>query len=280
MRGSADQQTARSDVLLFLGCAVLGLVAMALPHTWTLSFAAKVRQTVLRPIVALQARAVQDRTARFQLASIQHSRDSLALLVGQQFAIRRENENLRALLGVRARPAQATVAADVLHQPTITDARMLLLDVGSAEGVHSFDAVITADGLIGAVISLGPHSSAVMTWVHPDFAASAVTADGRVFGFLHSSRSKSAVPILELQGVALRDSLAVGTVVMTAGAGGTYPHGIPVGRIVSVAGDTTGYDRVYHVVPFASPGDASHVVILIGPRDSVTAALPPRAPPP
>jgi rod shape-determining protein MreC len=279
MRGSGDQQTARSDILLFIGCTAVALIAMALPHRWTLSFAARVRQTALRPVVALQARASQDRRSRFELSKVQRSNDSLAVLVQQQFSVRRENDNLRALLGVRARPLQATVAADVLHQPTVTDARMLLLDVGSADGVRLFDPVITADGLLGSIISEGAHSRSAMTWAHPDFAASAVTADGRVFGFVHPSRTKSAVPILELHGVALRDSLPMGTVVMTAGAGGTYPRGIAIGRVVSVTTEVNGYDHIYHVVPFASPGDASHVVVLVSPRDSAR-STPTPAPPP
>jgi cell shape-determining protein MreC len=62
--------------------------------------------------------------------------------------------------------------------------------------------------------------------------------------------------------------------VLTAGAGGTYPRGIPIGRIVAIGRDENGYDRIYRVVPFASPGGASHVVVLISPRDSIY----PRAP--
>ena len=105
---------------------------------------------------------------------------------------------------------------------------MLLLDVGTANGVRVFDPVVTADGLIGSIVSAGPHSSNALTWVNPDFAASAMTADGRVRGFVHAANvSRASGPMLELHGVALRDSLAIGTIVMTAGAGGVYPDRHP-----------------------------------------------------
>lgn len=270
MRGPARQEAARSDVPLLVGCTALALLALALPRSWGLSVATGLRQTALRPIVALQARAAQDRRSRFELAQVQHRYDSLAVLVQQQEALRRENDNLRGLVGVRARLSHPTVSAEVLHRPTITDTRMLLLDVGTAQGVRMFDPVVTAEGLIGSVVSAGPTSSSAMTWANPDFSAAAVTADGRVSGFIHPSASVGvAGPILELHGIALRDSLAVGTVVLTAGAGGTYPRGIPIGRIVSIGRDENGYDRVYRVIPFASPGAASHVVVLTSPRDSL-----------
>ena len=276
MRGAGGQETARSDVLLFVGCVALALLALALPRSWALTFASGLRQTALRPLIALNARATRDRTARFKLATVEHTSDSLAVLVQGQEALRRENENLRGLVGVRASQSHPTVSAQVLHRPTMTDTRMLLLDVGTADGVQMFDPVLTADGLIGSIVTAGRHNSSALTWANPDFSASAVTADGRVSGFIHPSTTGSgAGTILELQGIALRDSLAVGTVVMTAGAGGTYPRGIRIGRVASIGTDVNGYDRIYRVVPFASPGDASHVVILIAPRDSVFLKAPP-----
>jgi rod shape-determining protein MreC len=270
MRGAAGQETARSDILMLVGCTALALFALALPRAWGLAVATGLRQTALRPLVALQARADHDRRSRFDLARVQRSHDSLAVLVQQQDALRRENDNLRGLLGLRARLSHPSVPAEVLHRPTITDTRMLLLDVGTDNGVRMFDPVVTAEGLIGSVVSAGATTSSAITWANPDFSASAVTADGRVSGFIHPSTSVGvAGPILELHGIALRDSLAVGTVVLTAGAGGTYPRGIPIGRVVSIGRDENGYDHIYRVIPFASPGAASHVVVLTSPRDSL-----------
>ncbi|MGH7594640.1 MAG: rod shape-determining protein MreC [Gemmatimonadales bacterium] len=277
MRGHA----ARSDVLLFAGCIAVALLALALPRHWTLAVAAALRQTAFRPVVALQTRASQDRTSRFDLALVRRSHDSLAILVQQQSALRLENQDLRGLLGVRARLTHPTVSAEILHQPTPTDARMLLLDVGSADGVRMFDPIVTAQGLLGSIVSAAPHSSSALTWANPDFAASAVTADGRVSGFVHPAAANGASgPRLEMLGVALRDSLAVGTVVMTAGAGGTYPFGIPIGRVVSIGREENGYDRIYRVVPFAYPGDATHVLVLVAPRDSIYPRTSPVVPAP
>ncbi|MGH7582692.1 MAG: rod shape-determining protein MreC [Gemmatimonadales bacterium] len=274
MRGAAEREAARSDLLLFAGCVALALLALALPRSWTLAFADAVRRTALRPVVALQSRAVQDRIARFRITSIERSRDSLALLVQAQVSLQRENDNLRALLALRPRLAHRAAIAEVLHQPGLTDSRMMLLDVGSADQVKMFDPVVAPAGLIGYVVGVGPHSSTALTWDHPDFAASAVTADGRVNGFVRpASHAGLRSTILELQGVALSDSLRAGTTVMTAGAGGTFPRGIPIGRVVSARRGANGYDRIYQVVPFATPGDVGDVMVLISPRDSLFPAV-------
>jgi rod shape-determining protein MreC len=270
VRGAAGQETARSDILLLVGCTALALLAIALPRSWGLSVATDLRQTALRPLVALQARAEHDRRSRFELAQVQRSHDSLAVLVQQQDGLRRENENLRGLIGVRARLSHPSVSAEVLHRPSVIDTRMLLLDVGTSDGVRVFDPIVTAEGLIGSIVSAGSTTSSAITWANPDFSASAITADGNVTGFIHPSTSAGlSGPILELHGIAQRDSLAIGTVVLTAGAGGTYPRGIPIGRVVSIGRDENGYDRIYRVIPFASPGGASHVVVLTSPRDSI-----------
>jgi rod shape-determining protein MreC len=211
------------------------------------------------------------------LAAIQFSRDSLAQLVLQTASVREENDNLRGLMELQARVVRPFVAAEILHRPTPVDPRMLLLGGGEKRGVAAFDPVVTAEGLVGYVWSVGPASAAALTWQHPEFRASAVTGDGRVLGIVSpTTPSDGGHVILQLRGVALRDSLELGTVVYTAGLGGVYPRGIPIGTVREVALDALGYERIYFVWPFVNPGSASHVSVITAPRDSVFLPLPTR----
>lgn len=275
MRDQGSRETARSDLVLLAGCVVLALLALALPRSWAATLTATIRETAFRPVVAAQSRAVADRTAREGLRAIEHSRDSLALLVQNFAATARENENLRALLALRARVMRPYLPTEILHQPAVTDDRMALLSVGTSDGVRRFDPVVTSDGLIGYVWSASRHSSAAYTWAHPEFRAAAVTADGSVSGLISASPSTDASrTVLQLRGVALRDSLAVGTAVFTSGLGGVFPRGIPIGRISAIERDQFGYERVYRVTPFAHPALATHVLVLTSPRDPLFLPLP------
>lgn len=268
----------REDFLLFAACLLLALLAYGMPRSWASSLVQGVRRTALWPVVTVQARAVEDRSARFRLESIQRERDSLAIMVMEQDAIRQENAQLHGLLELRPRLSKTYLATSVVHRPTPTDSRMLLIADGTASGVRQFDPLVTGSGLVGFVSNVSPASAAVMTWQHPDFRASVVTGDGEVYGVVSAGSSgEGGLPVLQLRGVALRDSLAAGTVVYTAGLGGVYPRGIPVGTIESVHPDEFGYERIYRVRPYVNPGSVTHATVLTAPRDSIFLPLP--APP-
>jgi rod shape-determining protein MreC len=275
MRTRGGQGAVQGDLLLLGICTAIALAALALPSNWSAALSAGIRRTILRPLVAAQTRAEQDRLARFDLSAIQYARDSLAQIVQQTEAVRGENDNLRGLLGLQNRVRRPFVATEVLHRPTPMDSRMLLLGGGEIRGIAAFDPVVTAEGLVGYVWSVGPGSSTALTWQHPEFRASAVTGDGRVLGIVSpTAPTAGGHVVLQLRGVALRDSLAIGTVVFTAGLGGVYPRGIPIGTVREVALDALGYERLYLVWPFVNPGRTSHVTVITAPRDSVFLPLP------
>ena len=83
---------------------------------------------------------------------------------------RRENDNLRSLLGLRHRLAQPYLPAEVLHRGIPTDPRTLLIGIGTVDGVHEYDPVVGPEGLIGYVWRAGPRASTVMTWATPNSA--------------------------------------------------------------------------------------------------------------
>ncbi len=263
MREFGGRDAPGGDLLLLIGCLLVALIAYALPGAWAAEVVAGLRSTALRPVVALQARAARDRTARFRLETIETERDSLALVAMADSAVRLENRELRALLALPPRAPTRWTPAEVLHQPTPTDARMLLIGVGSDVGIRPLDPVITANGLLGMIRDVGPRSAAVLTWMHPDWRASAVTGNGAVMGILAPTVvGGSGQSLLELRGVALRDSLPVGTLVFTSGLGEVYPRMIPVGRVTARIPDPLGYERRYLVTPFSNPALVGHVIVL------------------
>ncbi|HRP08701.1 MAG TPA: rod shape-determining protein MreC [Gemmatimonadales bacterium] len=266
MRDFGGRDERSGDLVLLAVCFSVALLGYLLPRQWTADLVGAVRRTALRPVVMLQSRAAQDRTARFQLEELRTDRDSLALLVLADTAVRRENEELRSMLAIRARQPIGWIPAEVLHRPVPTDQRLLTLDAGSDQGVSQFNPVLTPEGLLGFVWSVGPRSSAVLTWMHPDWRASAVALEGAINGILTPSGDITrGNAILELRGVAPRDSVPDGTVVYTSGLGGVYPAMIPVGTVVGVRDDPLGYERLYQIVPFASPAMVQQVMIMTSP---------------
>jgi rod shape-determining protein MreC len=270
MRDFGGRDAPSGGLALVAGCLVVALLAYVIPRPWSATIVTVVRQSALRPVVRLQARAEQDRTSRFRLEEIQATRDSLAVEVLADSSLRQENAALRAMLGLRERSTTPWVSAQVLHRPIPTDARTLMLDAGTNRGIARYHAVITPEGLLGYVWSVSGLTATVLTWMHPEWRASAVTGDGEVMGILVPAVvGISGQPLLELRGVALRDSLELGRVVYTSGLGGVYPRMIPVGRVIESLSDPMGYERLYRVAPFVAPGRAGHVMVLTSAADSI-----------
>jgi rod shape-determining protein MreC len=183
-----------------------------------------------------------------------------------------ENERLRQLLSLSRRLRTRYVAAEVLHQSQATDGRTLLLSAGSREGVSAFDPVVAPEGLVGVILNVADRSSIVMTWAHPEFRVSAFTVTGNAAGVVAPSAGGEGG--LEFRGVPYRDSVPVGTLVLSSGLGGVYPKGIPVGTVTGVVREQAGWERVYRLQPAANPGSAAHVLVLIAPEGDLARAFP------
>lgn len=267
MARTDGRPSSRRDTGLLAACLGLALLLLFLPQSWTQRFALTIRETALRPVIWLQLRAEEGRTGRARLEAALAQRDVAVLAARDAARMTAENRALRALLELPPREATRFLAADVLHQPLPTDERTLLIGVGTAQGARSFLPAITPEGLVGVVVRAGSASSLVNTWAHPEFRVSATTEDGAVLGIVApGGEADLASATLEFRGVAYRDTVPEGAVVVTSGLGGVYPRGLPIGRVAGVRREEQGWERVYRVVPFVNPGTVDHVVLLLGSR--------------
>jgi rod shape-determining protein MreC len=263
-RSGFEERTSRSDNLLLLACLVLSLGAIALPDRWSLSLSDGLRSTALAPVLWLQERAAEGRTSRSRLLTLQAQRDSAALASQRLGEVEAENARLRAMLQLPAREGFKAHPAEVLHQTVPTDGRTVILSVGRNGGIAAGNPVIAPEGLVGVVLSAGPGSAVAMTWAHAEFRVSAATQDGAVLGIVAPSPNTDASQTyLELRGVAFRDTVETGTLVVTSGLGGVYPRGIPIGRVAGVRKEELGWERIYRLAPLANPGRISHVLVLV-----------------
>jgi rod shape-determining protein MreC len=266
---ASDRRYTRRDSVLFVLCLGMSMVALFAPGDWGMGVATTLRQTVLAPLVWLQGRAEEGRTSRVRFRAVTMERDSAAYLAQFLPSLRAENERLRQLLRLSHRLNVSYVAAEVLHQPQATDGRTLLLNVGTRQGVAPFNPVISPEGLIGMVLSVSRTSSIAMSWAHPEFRVSGFTIGGNALGVVAPSiEGPNNEGGLEFRGVPYRDSVPLGTLVLSSGLGGVFPKGIPVGTVMGTVREEAGWERVYRLRPAANPGSAAHVLVLVASRTS------------
>lgn len=260
----ADWSPVRADLRAVVACLAFSLLALLLPASWTIPLSGLIRETVLWPVVWVERRAEEDRAGRARLLEALAERDSLRMALRELPELATENARLRATLDLRDRlPASRAVTVEVLRQGLPTAASSLVLSAGRGQDVAPFLPVITEEGLLGVIAAAGRSTSVAYTWAHEEFRVSAVTEDGAVLGIVAPSTEGVAErALLEFRGVAYRDTVPEGTLLVTSGLGGVYPRGIPVGRVRGVRREELGWERIYLVVPAVNPGTVRVAMVL------------------
>src|SRR5213596_4167090 len=262
----ADRYASRGDTFALLVCVLLSAVAMSLPARIRDPLARGLRQTVLAPFLALQQQIERLSASLARYDAVVSQRDSAALAATFLPELRGENARLRSLLGLGTRLSSGYVPAEVLQAPEPSSALSFIVSAGKNLGVKPLSAVVSPEGLVGIVSSVDAKTSVVVSWAHPEFRASAMAADGSVYGIVapHGSEGPRAW-LLELQGVAYSQLVPDGATILTSGLGGVLPRGIPLGTVLGVAGEAEGWERTYLVRPAVHPAGVTHVMILTGP---------------
>ncbi|MEO7964646.1 MAG: rod shape-determining protein MreC [Gemmatimonadaceae bacterium] len=271
----AARSGSRLDTGLLIACVLLALFATVLPLPVREAIASSLRRTVVAPILGLQERAVRARNAFVERDLVMARYDSLALRVTEMRELEAENVQLRGLLALGRKLRFGFLPAEALHG----DDDFLTLTVGSQAGAKTGAAVIAPDGLVGKVTTVDPGSSIAIMWTHRDFRASAMSSDGKVFGIvrahvsaegseLRESRNTPERYLLEIRGVAFRDTLRPGARIATSGLGGVFPRGIPIGTVLGEIKTSEQWSRTYLMRPAVRPQDVTNVMMLLPQRST------------
>ena len=150
----------------------------------------------------------------------------------QAAAIARENSQLRAFLGWQQQTPWKLKLANVVLRDTANWWRTVQIDLGSRDGFRENLPVLTTDGLIGRVSSVGVTRAQVVLLGDPNCRVSArVENQAHDMGIISASGPLDN-PLVQLTYLARGANLKSGENVVTSGQGGIYPAGIPIGQIV------------------------------------------------
>jgi rod shape-determining protein MreC len=173
-----------------------------------------------------------------QLENLRRENSQLKVQALQAAATARENDQLRAAIGWHQQvPWKLKLARVVMRDPA-NWWRTVEINLGSRDGLTNNLPVLTADGLVGRVSSVGLYSSQVVLIGSPGGpndpnckASALVENQAHDMGIISASDplDNSIVELTYLSGGA---NLKPGQSVITSGLGGVFPKGIPIGQIV------------------------------------------------
>ena len=250
------------DVAIAGAILLAGLILFFLPTVYQEPIRTALRNTVLKPFLMAQEQIATRRARGVDVSELRAQRDSLSALVAAQATLAEENRKLRELNGLRARSGTAFRPAEVLRVGVPGGESTFMINIGRAEGVTVNAPVLAPGGLLGRVIVVDEHSAQVMDWTHPEFRASAMTADGEAYGLVEARRGRfREEDLLALTGAPFHTDIQPGRTVVTSGRGGIYPRGIPLGTVIGIEEADTGWRKSYLLRPAARPEGASHVLV-------------------
>jgi rod shape-determining protein MreC len=179
--------------------------------------------------------------------------------------LRRENEQLTALLQLRQGLDFQTQAAAVIARESLEGRKVVVVDLGTDNGIKVGHVVIAAGGaLVGRVIDVGPTFASILlvsdssSTVIGQVASTAAT--GKVVGQPGGA--------LVMQDVDSTAAVAIGQEVFTAGislGGGLrspYPKGLLLGQVIDVSRDPNEVVQTLYLQP-AAPLDRLEFVLVI-----------------
>ena len=245
----AAAQRAAVPFLIFLSALfiVLGKADIVLFERLRIAVAdaaAPVLQAVAQPI-ATAASGVRNIEAVFSVyGENRRLRDENERLLQWQEVARRleaENARLRGLVKFTPESAVRDVAARVIGNSGGAFARNVLVNAGSREGVTRGQAAATGEGLVGRIAEVGDHSARVLLVSDLNSRIPVVLDDTRERAVMAGDNSDQP-RLLYLRANA---QVKVGERIVTGGAGGVFPPGIPVGAVASIDGG------VVRVEPYA-----------------------------
>ncbi len=251
---------------------LLSVILLYLPPSLQGQIAAGFRATLLRPFILTQEAVARVQRRAEDASQLQAQLDSMAGVIVSQGLLAEENRRLRGTLGIPDGIRQAFVPALVIRLGTVGSESMFLLNVGAEKGIKPGDPVLMREGGIGlvGVVKEARRGTAIgIDWSHPDFRASAMTADGGVFGLVEPVRgSFREEDRLLINGIPLYEPVEAGALIVTSGLGGVYPRGIPIGVVEELADQEGRWRKAYWLRPVVEVGSLTHVLVVVGGREA------------
>jgi len=142
-------------------------------------------------------------------------------------ALRTENMQLRTLSGLKALPGYRWHAARVLgRSPDKMSQRLLLL---AQNAMNGGDVVASSEGLVGLIDTVQDRHAVVRTILDASMAVPVTLPGSHLAAFIRGQGETLRVEFIPFKYAPPETSVLV-----TSGAGGVFPPGIPVARITRI----------------------------------------------
>ena len=174
----------------------------------------------LQTVASLRTKANRLELENARLKKLQRIAESLEV----------ENRQLRTVLGAVIPQEWDAITARVIAVPGGNFTHSMIVEHGANKVIARGSAVVTAEGLVGYIISSGKYFSRILLLSDVNSRIPVILSDSSWPGL---AVGKNGL-ILELDFLPAESEPSLNETVVTSGHGGLLPAGIPVGRVSSI----------------------------------------------
>lgn len=164
--------------------------------------------------------------------------------------IKDENEQYQIVSGIKSiYPDFTLTMASVISRDPSDRYSSFMIDKGTLHDVALYDPVITSNGLVGIVTTVGPISARVKTILSPEIDVSAIEITSKELGVINGEIALSQKGLCKLAILSEETKIKEGDMIITAGASGIYPKGLPIGKVTEVGSESHGVTKYAVINP-------------------------------
>jgi rod shape-determining protein MreC len=164
---------------------------------------------------------------------------------------------LQALLAFKEQFISQTMAAQVIGSSGSEQSRSVYIDKGERDGIKPDMAVITADGIVGKVLSVYRSTSLVLLINDHSSGVGAILDKTRLQGIVRGTPTGEVA----LERVMSDETVPAGEQILTSGGDGIFPKGLLVGRVSKVSPGSELFLDI-HVSPAADLSKLEEVLVV------------------
>lgn len=168
------------------------------------------------------------------------------------------NVSLRKLLEFKNGLDRPMVAATVIGKDPSVWFRSVIVDQGSNSGIAKGNPVVNSDGIVGQIFTSSPNYSKVLLAIAPSSAIDVLLQKSRVRGILKGTGTLT----YRLEYILKTEEVEEGDHVVTAGYGGVFPTGLPVGVVSKIIKKPRGMFHEIEVTPVVDYQKLEHLLII------------------
>ncbi len=174
-----------------------------------------------------------------------------------------ENERLREIVGLKEEnPDIKLLDAGIIGRDPSDKFGAFTIDRGTVHGIEKWDPVITADGLVGYIDSLGPTYAKVVTVLSPEINVGAVEIRTKETGNLTGNISLANKGFSKLELLPKNTEITKGDIIVTAGTSGYYPPNLIIGTVEEIELEESGITAFAKIRTASDIYEIKHVFVL------------------